>query len=102
MANIRRSIELEPRTLNQGQLHHVREVAAGAVQKMEPKEGSATFERGAVIPVMEMQQMEAKRDLVDKFVKCTQKAKIDERPCQCSCNTNDIECLNQMKLGPPF
>ncbi|XP_022992446.1 uncharacterized protein LOC111488747 [Cucurbita maxima] len=38
--NARCSIEMEPRTLNQGQLHQAREVAADVVQKLEPTEAS--------------------------------------------------------------
>ncbi|CAK9310682.1 unnamed protein product [Citrullus colocynthis] len=38
--NVCCSIELEPKTLNQGQLHQAREVAADVVQKLEPSETS--------------------------------------------------------------
>ncbi|XP_022954046.1 uncharacterized protein LOC111456424 [Cucurbita moschata] len=38
--NARCSIEMEPRTLKQGQLHQAREVAADVVQKLEPTEAS--------------------------------------------------------------
>ncbi|XP_038898732.1 uncharacterized protein LOC120086256 [Benincasa hispida] len=38
--NVCCSIELEPKTLNQGQLHQAREVAADVVQKLEPSEAS--------------------------------------------------------------
>ncbi|KAK8629087.1 hypothetical protein V6N13_077944 [Hibiscus sabdariffa] len=42
MAKVCCSIEMEPRTLKQGQLHHAREMA----QKMEPEEAAAVFIEG--------------------------------------------------------
>ncbi|KAH6781359.1 hypothetical protein C2S52_001890 [Perilla frutescens var. hirtella] len=43
MANFCCSIELEPRTLKQGQLNHAREIAVDIVQKNEPDEASTIF-----------------------------------------------------------
>ncbi|KAK4413846.1 hypothetical protein Salat_2797400 [Sesamum alatum] len=45
MANFCCSIELEPRTLNQGQLNHAREIAVDIVQRKEPDEASTIFHR---------------------------------------------------------
>ncbi|KAG6384118.1 hypothetical protein SASPL_120517 [Salvia splendens] len=43
MANYCCSIELEPRTLKQGQLDHAREIAVDIVQTKEPDEASTMF-----------------------------------------------------------
>lgn len=43
MANVCCPIEMEPRTLSQGQLNNAREAAAGVVQTMEPREASNIF-----------------------------------------------------------
>ncbi|XP_057797245.1 uncharacterized protein LOC131013197 isoform X2 [Salvia miltiorrhiza] len=46
MANFCCSIELEPRTLKQGQLDHAREIAVDIVQTKEPDEASTMFTEG--------------------------------------------------------
>ncbi|KAG6415791.1 hypothetical protein SASPL_123209 [Salvia splendens] len=46
MANYCCSIELEPRTLKQGQLDHAREIAVDIVQTKEPDEASTMFTEG--------------------------------------------------------
>ncbi|KAI4329216.1 hypothetical protein L6164_021504 [Bauhinia variegata] len=69
MANICCSIELEPRTLNQGQLNQAREVA---VQNLE---ASALF----------VEEMDNEGE---KLLECTEKEKArfaDDKNCQCSC-----------------
>ncbi|KAL0429857.1 UNVERIFIED_CONTAM: hypothetical protein Sradi_0611700 [Sesamum radiatum] len=43
MANFCCSIELEPRTLNQGQFNHVREIAIDIVQRKEPDDEASTI-----------------------------------------------------------
>nr|GLL17784.1 uncharacterized protein LOC109190400 [Ipomoea trifida] len=46
MANFCCSIETEPRTLNQGQLHLAREVAVDIVQNNQPQQASTIFIQG--------------------------------------------------------
>ncbi|KAL1559102.1 hypothetical protein AAHA92_09484 [Salvia divinorum] len=46
MANFCCSIELEPRTLKQGQLDHAREIAVDIVQTKEPDKASTMFTEG--------------------------------------------------------
>ncbi|XWS20236.1 hypothetical protein CRYUN_Cryun31cG0082900 [Craigia yunnanensis] len=102
MANVCCSIEMEPRTLNQGQLNQAREMAADVVQKRETREASAIFVEGlGLISGVEIKEVddlaltdeEQKEVGVEKHVEyCNQKAQnIVETPCQCSCNTNNIE-----------
>ncbi|KAI3427655.1 uncharacterized protein J3R85_009214 [Psidium guajava] len=46
MASTRCPIEMEPRTLREGQLNHAREVAADVIQKMEPDKATSIFTEG--------------------------------------------------------
>ncbi|KAJ9190241.1 hypothetical protein P3X46_001465 [Hevea brasiliensis] len=97
MANVCCSIEMEPRTLREGQLTHAREVAADVVQKMEPKEASNVFIEGLrSIPKMKVEEMEEnehqqKHKLL--VVDCNEKAEPEmiESPCQCSLDRSNIE-----------
>ncbi|KAJ6427496.1 hypothetical protein OIU84_022989 [Salix udensis] len=95
MANICCSIEMEPRTLSEGQLSHAREVAADVAQKMGPKEASAVFVNGLrpVVSIKEMSEVEGNGDRDDhKVAECREKtAEIIDKPCQCSCNPKDKE-----------
>ncbi|KAI9107834.1 hypothetical protein K1719_021170 [Acacia pycnantha] len=91
MANTtRRSIELEPKTLSQGQLSHARKVAADVVQKMEPKGASALFTEGLehsseeeMTEVDEEEEHEEKDVEEIKPVGCIEKIeeKIEEKVC---------------------
>ncbi|GMI73140.1 hypothetical protein HRI_000983300 [Hibiscus trionum] len=78
MAKVCCSIEMEPRTLNQGQLNHAREMA----QKMEPKEAAAEFIEG--IGGVEVEQVVTETE-EEKGVN------VVGRPCQCACQTLHIE-----------
>ncbi|KAF5453106.1 hypothetical protein F2P56_028044 [Juglans regia] len=104
--NIRCSIEMEPKTLNQLQLNHAREVAADVVQRMEPNEASALFtdrvrfneESRPLIPVNYHDQAERKtggekQQLHDQPVGGKEmKVHIIGRSCLCACTTeNDAE-----------
>ncbi|KAF9690108.1 hypothetical protein SADUNF_Sadunf01G0161500 [Salix dunnii] len=95
MANNCCSIEMEPRTLSEGQLSHAREVAADVAQKMGPKEASAVFINGLrpVVSIKEMSQVEGSRDRHDNKVgECKEKtAEIIDRHCQCSGIPKDKE-----------
>ncbi|CAK7356741.1 unnamed protein product [Dovyalis caffra] len=107
MANTCCLIEMEPRTLREGQLNHAREVAADVVQKMEPKEASTAFNKGLrpVVSIKQMNQIEENGDQHnDKLVKCKEEtAEIIDRPCQCSCVTENIEeSPDQMNLKEPL
>ncbi|XP_002299733.3 uncharacterized protein LOC7470576 isoform X1 [Populus trichocarpa] len=123
MANICCSIEMEPRTLREGQLSHARvskafdllqalnvsffqEVAADVAQKMEPEEASDVFINGLrpVVSIKEMSQIEGNGDRHDhKVVECKEKtAEIIDRPCQCSCIPKDIESPDQLNLKEPL
>ncbi|XP_054779609.1 uncharacterized protein LOC129287471 isoform X2 [Prosopis cineraria] len=77
MANTtRRSIELEPKTLNQGQISQARKVAADVVQKMEPKEASSLFTE-----VEEMMDGDEEK-VVEKQVGCMNKIEMmEEKAC---------------------
>ncbi|XVE88832.1 hypothetical protein DITRI_Ditri19aG0100300 [Diplodiscus trichospermus] len=90
--NVCCSIEMEPRTLNQGQINHAREMAADAAQKMERREASAIFIEGlGLISAVETEEVHELKD--EKHTEyCKQKSQnIVERPCQCSCNSINIE-----------
>ncbi|GLT66283.1 hypothetical protein SLA2020_386540 [Shorea laevis] len=90
MANICCSIELEPRTLKQGQLNHAREMAADAAQKMEQREFSI-FIRG----LREIEQIKENeiqlQDDSPQIDQSKKKDQITENPCQCSCSVVNNE-----------
>ncbi|KAK4269332.1 hypothetical protein QN277_022503 [Acacia crassicarpa] len=95
MANpTRRSIELEPKTLSQGQLSQARKVAADVVQKMEPKRASALFTEGLehsseeeMTEVDDEEEEHEEKDVEEiKPVGCIEKIeeKIEEKVCNMS------------------
>ncbi|KAG4211707.1 hypothetical protein ERO13_A02G118500v2 [Gossypium hirsutum] len=93
MANVCCSIEMEPRTLNQGQLNHARGMAADVAQKMDPKEASASFIEGIGLMTSggEIKEVVTELTLTDDEEKEVGVQNIVERPCQCSCKINNIE-----------
>ncbi|XP_031120682.1 uncharacterized protein LOC116023804 [Ipomoea triloba] len=92
MANFCCSIETEPRTLNQGQLHLAREVAVDIVQNNQPQQASTIFIQGLkptetvlVVPEnngVDKNKQEDSADVVtDKtIVQCLCSAEILESP----------------------
>ncbi|BFG24426.1 uncharacterized protein Pyn_04181 [Prunus yedoensis var. nudiflora] len=107
MAKVCCSIELEPRTLSEGQLNHARELAADVVEKMEQEEASAVFIRG-LRPVGSMKEMvhmiaEEGEQLQSKVVECKEEAQILETPlCQCLCPTVNTQSPDQGRLTEPL
>ncbi|XVF26816.1 hypothetical protein REPUB_Repub14bG0051600 [Reevesia pubescens] len=115
MAKVCCSIEMEPRTLNQGQLNHAREMAADVAQKMEPREASAIFiEQGMglisgvaikeVVDELKLtnEEKEVGVEKHDEYFNQKEKAQsIEERPCQCSCENNNIESPDPNNLKEP-
>uniref|UniRef100_A0A803NZ54 Uncharacterized protein n=1 Tax=Cannabis sativa TaxID=3483 RepID=A0A803NZ54_CANSA len=74
MANVNSSIESEPRTLKEEQLNLAREVAADAVQKLEPHEATIIFiERMTPVggSIQKMKQISEKEDEVGRVLKET-------------------------------
>ncbi|XP_052176135.1 uncharacterized protein LOC127790602 [Diospyros lotus] len=99
------SIEMEPRTLNQGQLYHAREVAVDILQKKEPTdEPCGVFIQEAT--TIQKTEVFVKGDLVDdklKHVECEEKTRIIGTSCQCICSSNgSIESPDQMNLKEPL
>ncbi|KAK9281261.1 hypothetical protein L1049_004157 [Liquidambar formosana] len=98
------SIEMEPRTLNEGQLNQAREVAVDIVQKLEPNEASNAFTEGlrSVVPIKEMEQV-GKGDELEIPVEHMEKAQIiNGKPCQCSCSPTIIDSPDQADLREPL
>ncbi|XP_038712915.1 uncharacterized protein LOC120006871 [Tripterygium wilfordii] len=93
MANVCCSIELEPRTLKEGQLNHAREVAADVVQNMQPSDASDIFIKGlrSDVPV-EPEEMDSKNGMETgnehMLEDCKKKPPIVGKPCHCA--TNDV------------
>ncbi|KAL4194159.1 hypothetical protein AMTRI_Chr05g57900 [Amborella trichopoda] len=56
MERLHCSIEMEPRTLNQGQLSHAREEAVKVVQKKDPNEALNIFTEG-MKPIVSIESM---------------------------------------------
>ncbi|XP_022899014.1 uncharacterized protein LOC111412329 isoform X1 [Olea europaea var. sylvestris] len=86
MANFCCSIETEPRTLNQGQLHHAREVAIDIVQKKEADEASSIFIDGLkpVVAIKEMEVVISDANSIHKMDVSKEHTQILETSCQCS------------------
>ncbi|XP_041020155.1 uncharacterized protein LOC121261812 [Juglans microcarpa x Juglans regia] len=116
-ANICCSIEMEPKTLNQGQLNRAREVAADVVQKMEPNEASIVFiDQGSLsrplVPGNDIDAddqrkvLEEGKQLLYKPVECEEMktTHIMGRPCQCSCMATmvSVESPDQVGLREPL
>ncbi|OWM76506.1 uncharacterized protein LOC116201164 [Punica granatum] len=102
MASIGCPIEMEPKTLSQGQIDHAREVAADVVQKMEPSEASNIFVEGMkpVVPISQMESLAEANNIVkpvDKTVENLKKALL-EKPCQCLCN---VEAPSSLLVDSP-
>ncbi|OAY53062.1 uncharacterized protein LOC110613993 [Manihot esculenta] len=110
MAKVCCSIEMEPRTLREGQLTHAREVAADVVQKMELKEASIVFiEELKSVPAMKMEEMEENENKEKhKFlnVDCKEDGEAPkiESPCQCSVTEMEYSPEQTIKepLSAPF
>ncbi|KAK2654679.1 hypothetical protein Ddye_014535 [Dipteronia dyeriana] len=116
MANICCPIEMEPKTLNQGQLNIAREVAADVVQKMESKEATIALIKGleSVREEQNYEQIFKEENSHNKYViegSCAiinsieKPPQVIERPCQCSLMTNiniAAESPDQNNLKEPL
>ncbi|KAL6285633.1 hypothetical protein ACE6H2_010023 [Prunus campanulata] len=108
MAKVCCSIELEPRTLSEGQLNYARGLAADVVEKMEQEEASAVFIQG-LRPVGSMKEMvhmiaEEGEQLQSKVVECKEEEAqiLETPPCQCLCPTVNTESPDQGRLTEPL
>ncbi|CAL5327807.1 unnamed protein product [Camellia sinensis] len=108
MANPCCTIEMEPRTLNGGQITLAREVAGDIVQKEEPDEASNIFM--GLKPVSEIKEVVVQNvengDSKDRVVESEEK-KTDNvigTSCQCSCTSSIMESPDdlQLKLKEPL
>ncbi|XP_059644136.1 uncharacterized protein LOC132285916 [Cornus florida] len=114
MASFCCSIEMEPRTLNEGQITLAREVAEDIVQKKEHNEASGIFIEGLrpVVTVKEMTEMaqNQKGDSMLDIIGCKEKAAaagISETSCQCLRASDIVESPDQAEvlkepLSAPF
>ncbi|MCD7452163.1 hypothetical protein HAX54_015275 [Datura stramonium] len=101
MANFCCSIEMEPKTLNQGQLNLAREVAVDIVQNTESDVASNLFLQGgkAVVQINEALVLieEAEAEAVVKT------NVVIEASCQCACPSAVIDdSPDQSKLKEPL
>ncbi|CAI9114196.1 OLC1v1014857C1 [Oldenlandia corymbosa var. corymbosa] len=98
MANYCCSIELEPRTLREGQLNQAREVAVGIIQKKEEKEATSMFAQGLkpvssikemVMMVQEIETLNIVEDVVVRKLVGDNGGNNNttQTPCQCSCSS---------------
>ncbi|PON54330.1 hypothetical protein PanWU01x14_195590 [Parasponia andersonii] len=106
MANVCCSIELEPRTLKEGQLNHAREVAVDVVQKLEPHEATVIFIEGLrpIGSIQKMKQITEEEEEDNRVGVLKENAQMIEIPCQCTCTatTTSTESLEQNKLREPL
>ncbi|XP_030464605.1 uncharacterized protein LOC115684051 [Syzygium oleosum] len=99
-------IEMEPRTLRQGQLNHAREVAADVIQKMEPNKATSIFteESKPIEPTKDTRRSAEDGEEVDGELIEPRKqgAECMEKPCQCSCASALSESPDQLMLKEPL
>ncbi|XP_011080609.1 uncharacterized protein LOC105163815 [Sesamum indicum] len=115
MANFCCSIELEPRTLNQGQLNHVREIAVDIVQRKEPDDEASMIlnhDQGLRKPVVATKETvvlvvsDVATPPPSKEVIETEITTV-ETYCQCSASALTVEsspeeCRVKEPLSAPF
>ncbi|XP_042484147.1 uncharacterized protein LOC122064505 [Macadamia integrifolia] len=113
MACLSCSIEMEPRTLNQGELNNAREAAVDIVSKMEPQQASSVFIEGLrpVVPLNRREEMLIKSDELHTPVDSKESTPVDskksalviERSCECSFTSTSIDESPEMeKLREPL
>ncbi|KAH9714178.1 hypothetical protein WN944_021983 [Citrus x changshan-huyou] len=110
MANINTCcpIEMEPKTLREVQLNHAIEVAADAVQKMEPEEASISFIKDSEAVGVEEKERTQKGQQFPNAVDCNvaddQKTMnpIIKTPCQCSLMNVNVDSPDQINLKEPL
>ncbi|KAJ8756172.1 hypothetical protein K2173_024719 [Erythroxylum novogranatense] len=105
MANACCSIEMEPRTLSEGQLSQARQVAADVVQKLVPKEASTIFFNKEAKPnflMKEEEEEDKRKGQDDKFDVEREEIKIIQVPCQCSNTQSPTELELKEPLSAPF
>ncbi|XP_010253996.1 PREDICTED: uncharacterized protein LOC104595110 [Nelumbo nucifera] len=105
MAHLCYSIEMEPKTLNEGELNDARVAAVDIIQKMDPKKASDVFTEGLrpVISVKEMKEKTERRDQLHKLVKCEEFAQVTD----CLCTLENIDespdkAMFRETLSAPF
>ncbi|CAM8910770.1 unnamed protein product [Rhodiola kirilowii] len=87
------SIEMEPRTLSEGQLNQAREIAGGIVNKFERRDAEIIFTEG-LKPIHSTKEVgseiieSAQRERIENGIAIAgvtnEKAQIMEKPCQCA------------------
>ncbi|KAJ4958051.1 hypothetical protein NE237_025162 [Protea cynaroides] len=105
MACLSCSIEMEPMTLNQGQLNNAREAAVDIVTKLEPEKASDVFIEGLtpVVPINTREEMLKKRDQHHPTVDSKESALVIKRSGECTCSSITIDESPEMaKLREPL
>ncbi|CAM8920434.1 unnamed protein product [Rhodiola kirilowii] len=88
------SIEMEPRTLSEGQLNQAREIAGAIVNKFERRDAEIIFTEG-LKPIHSTKEVgseiieSAQRERIENGIAIAggvtnEKAQIMEKPCQCA------------------
>ncbi|KAI3521552.1 hypothetical protein L1887_11023 [Cichorium endivia] len=93
-------IETEPKTLNQVELNHAREVAVGVLKENEPSEASRILNEG-MKPVIGVEEMTMVIERKDSIYKLQGMSTTSEAVCQCSV-TDVVSTPGQSKLKEPF
>ncbi|CAN4086858.1 unnamed protein product [Withania somnifera] len=106
MANFCCSIEMEPKTLNQGQLNLAREVAVDIVQNTKSDEASNLFLEGGKQVVQMKETLALIKEAVqeDCFGEVVKTNVVIEASCQCACPSAIIDDSpeQQSKLKEPL
>ncbi|KAI3759705.1 hypothetical protein L6452_07716 [Arctium lappa] len=104
MATYRCPIETEPKTLNEVELNHVREVAVGVLKDNEPSEANRILTEG-MKPVIGVEEMAMAIERKDSIHKLHGTVTMNEAICQCSvigpASTPDQRNLKE-PLSAPF
>ncbi|XP_042492449.1 uncharacterized protein LOC122072011 isoform X2 [Macadamia integrifolia] len=109
MACLSCSIEMEPKTLNQGQLNNAMEAAADIVQKMKPHKASNVFIEGLrpVAPISRRKEKLKKREKLHSIAYGKEHVLVIERSRECSCSSSRInkspeKAILREPLSAPF
>nr|DAD44635.1 TPA_asm: hypothetical protein HUJ06_002865 [Nelumbo nucifera] len=94
-------IEMEPRTLSEGELKDVRVAAVDIIKKLEAKKATDVFIEGLspVVSIKDMEKLVKRRDELHKLEKCEEVAQVTD----CSCTSVNVdESPDKAKLREPL
>ncbi|KAL8217391.1 hypothetical protein R6Q57_020764 [Mikania cordata] len=93
-------IETEPKTMNQVELNHAREVAVGVLKDNKPSEATRILHEG-MKPVIRIEEMARAIEKKNTISKLQGTSTTTEAVCQC-CITSVLSAAEQSSLKEPL